>query len=147
MHAYLLSCCIAEGSSKGNNHHFNRQALTVRHSKHKQRHLANFKKYRSCNTSGWLNYSGHNKKVILNSILQINDIMLLFCMQDKDTSESAIASEDVSDRNKNKLFYLWTFIKPDWAIALIAVVLYSLIGITYPLIGALLANINTVSLK
>ena len=41
---------------------------------------------------------------------------------------------------------LWRFVRPDWVIVLTGVVLYGIIGATYPIIGALMANVNAVSM-
>ena len=54
-------------------------------------------------------------------------------------------SDERKDDSIKKLSYLWKFIKPDWLIVLTGVVLYGLIGTTYPIIGALMANVNVVS--
>ena len=61
------------------------------------------------------------------------------CMQ-----EQASVPRESMERY-GKLFQLWRFIKPDWAITLIGVVLYALIGAAYPIVSILLATINAVS--
>ena len=53
--------------------------------------------------------------------------------------------EQGEDESSTNLLNLWRFIRPDWVILLTGVVLYGIIGATYPIIAALIANVNAVS--
>ena len=44
----------------------------------------------------------------------------------------------------NKLLHLWKFVQPDLVITLTGIILYGLIGATYPIIGTITADINFV---
>ena len=49
-------------------------------------------------------------------------------------------------KNWSRLLHLWKFVQPDLALTLTGIALYGLIGGTYPIMGAILADINVVCL-
>ena len=66
-------------------------------------------------------------------------------MQDCNPSSDKVDDDGPPQRFYN-LISLWNFIRPDWMIVLTGVVLYGMIGATYPIIAALMANVNAVSM-
>ena len=49
------------------------------------------------------------------------------------------------EQEKTSFFHIVKFIWPDWHLILAGVVFYSVIGASYPIIGALVAHVNNVS--
>ena len=72
--------------------------------------------------------------------------MYSYKLQDQNNT----STDELEDKEPSKTFStltnLWRFVRPDWVSVLTGVVLYGIIGATYPIIAALIANINEVSM-
>ena len=49
------------------------------------------------------------------------------------------------DQKETSFFHIVKFIWPDWHLVMTGVIFYSVIGASYPIIGALMAHVNNVS--
>ena len=71
--------------------------------------------------------------------------MYPYKLQDQNNTSSDGLEDNEPSKTFSTLTNLWRFVRPDWVIVLTGVVLYGIIGATYPIIAALIANINEVS--
>ena len=84
--------------------------------------------------------------VLFSDIISLGDyIYHLYTIQSRQSLDVMNVNGSGKTGSEAKLMNLWKFIRPDWFIVLIGVIFYAIIGATYPIVGVLIANVNTVS--
>ena len=100
--------------------------------------MKQLRKIRSEGNYGWFNYNySAQPEVNINH----SDIYIYITLFMYYTQEHIL---EVPKQVHNKLLHLWKFVQPDLVITLTGIILYGLIGATYPIIGTITADINFV---
>ena len=76
-----------------------------------------------------------------NDLTFLGTLVITILIQEKNLGSP---QEKSSIKRCNRILDLWRFIRPDLAITLTGILLYGLIGGTYPIIGAIMADVNAV---
>ena len=73
----------------------------------------------------------------------INAVCIIFILMQEEKCDKT--NIEPAEKINTGFFHILKYLKPDWYLVVAGVSLYGVIGACYPIIGALMANVNDVS--